>query len=108
MKHLALFSLIFLSINAFAGGTTTSTIDFIQINSTGSLQNRAFIKLHTPATNQPACATDNRFTVDLTTDAGKSIFSSVIAAKASDREMFIGGTGGCTEGFENVSYVRFL
>jgi hypothetical protein len=85
-------------------GTVTSTVNFVQVN----VPNRAYIQFSTAPTGSPACATDPRMFIDLTTDAGKAMYSMALTAKASGKRLFAGGTSTCYSKFEQISYMRLL
>jgi hypothetical protein len=105
IKILVAFVSLALTGSQAWSGSTTSTLQFVQVNVD---PNRAYIKFDSPPTNGPSCATDDRMTIDLQTTGGRAAMSSALAAKASNRQVFVAGTGTCIGGFERVSYMRVL
>jgi len=91
------------AIPCFAA-TVTSTVNFVQVN----VPNRAYVQFDTKPANPPACATDPRMFIDLTTDAGKAMYNMALTAKASGKRLFSAGTGTCSTTFEKVNYMRLL
>jgi hypothetical protein len=92
------------AMTCFAAGTVTSTVNFVQVNS----PNRAYVQFNTAPSGSPACATDPRMHIDLTTDAGKAMYSMALTAKASGKQLFSAGMGTCYSKFEKVNYMRLL
>jgi hypothetical protein len=86
-------------------GSATSTVNFLQVNIT---TNRAYIQFNTAPANQPACATDPRMTIDLTTESGKALYNMALTAKAAGKRLFVAGTNTCVSKYEKVSYMRLL
>ena len=61
-------------------------------------------------TDQPACATDQRFAVNPNNDLGKAMIAILISAQVSGRRVAITGTNTCdiVNGYESISYLRLL
>lgn len=92
------------TMTCFAAGSVTSTVNFVQVNT----PNRAYVRFNTEPSNRPACATDPRMFIDLTTDAGKAMYNMALTAKASGKRLFSAGTGSCYSKFEKINYMRLL
>ena len=105
-----LVSLIFAFLSCFASATSTqSKIEFVQVNNSES-NPVASIKLSTPASTRPECASSNKLVFNPATPIGSSILSIAMAAKAAEREIFVFGTDNCslTGDKETIAYIRLL
>ena len=56
----------------------------------------AFVTNSVNATGKPACATQNRWAMDLSTNSGKAMYATLIAAKATGSTVYMLGNGSCS------------
>ena len=104
--HKYLLTGLFLCVNAQAGDFD-STIEYVQVVETTAT---AVIKFDVDPTNNPTCATGLRMAVNLSTDAGKAIYSLALSAQTSGRKVFGKGTGACDieANKDSIRYIRQL
>ena len=90
-----------------SAGEFESAIEYVQVNTDLSA---AIASLSQNPANQPACATDSRMTVDLTTDSDKAIYSLLLTAKSTGGTVYGKGTDTCmhVSDMESVRYIRLL
>jgi hypothetical protein len=101
----AILAVIVTTPGLSTAGAVTSTVAFVQTNIS---TDRAYIKFTDNPIESPACATDPRMTIDLTTHAGRAMFTMAVTAKASNKRLYAAGTGSCISKYEKVSYMRLL
>ena len=104
-KTLLLSAVLITASSSLNAGSVTSTVNFVQINNS---QNRAYVQFNTAPTAQPACATDARMTLDLTTYGGRAAFNLALTAKASGKRLYAAGTNSCFSRYEKINYLRLL
>ncbi|WP_370977850.1 hypothetical protein [Agaribacterium sp. ZY112] len=108
MKKFLLVMGLAMSVNCF-GGSVTAKVSFIQVNNKTGYPNIVAIKPSIVPSSRPSCATDThgRFAASLETEAGRAIYSMVLAAQASEKTLEIYGTNTCIGGaLEEIDYIR--
>jgi hypothetical protein len=98
------------SVEALCAGVVTGNVEFLQAGLTTGTDGHILVKIYQTPSNQPACATNPRFSVNPATDVGKALLALLLAAQASGKTVQIWGTGSCDQmaGFESLSYMRLL
>lgn len=101
-----LFTMIF-SFSVMAG-EIKSKISYVQVVVEGGHPNIGVIKFESDPANSPSCASGTRFIIDFSIPASKEMYSLLMAAHFSEREVHLWGTGKChdTSGLESVAFVR--
>ncbi len=102
--NLLIAAIMFTNSGLALSGSVSATVSFVQVNS----DNRAYIRFNAAPTSSPACATDPRMTVDLTTYSGRAMHNMSLTAKASGRTLYAAGTGTCHSRYEKVNYMRLM
>jgi hypothetical protein len=95
-----------LAAEASAGGVTTSKIaEFGMIPSS----NIAWVRVVGPVTTPALCASDGYFSVNISTDIGKSVFKVLLVAQVQNLPLTIYGTGQCAQsaGSEDILYIWY-
>ena len=97
------------STTVFAG-RVEGKIERIQAGYGYTTENVYFlVKVNASREAKPACATDDRMSINPSTEAGKVIVSMLMAAHAAGQTVEIAGNGNCTlmgGDFETISYLR--
>lgn len=102
------FFAIFLNQSA-AAGEIVGRVEVLQTGH-GYTQENVYVLVTVSAIpiNQPTCATDPRFAINPTTNAGKAFFTLLALARASGATVEVIGTGNCDvmNGWESISFMR--
>lgn len=102
------FVAIFLSHGA-AAGDVVGRVEVLQTGH-GYTQENVYVLVTVSAIPiyQPTCATDPRFAINPTTNAGKALFTLLALARASGATVEVIGTGDCgvMNGWESISFAR--
>ncbi len=91
-KSLIAISLALAHLAAQAAGTATGLVVTTAVEKPGF----AFVTNSVNATGKPACATQNRWAMDLSTNSGKAMYATLIAAKATGSTVYMLGNGSCS------------
>lgn len=94
-----------LAAPSFAGSVSSSTINNVLVNASGT----AFVRFAKTLSGRPACATlGSELTFDSTSAGGRAVLAAVTAAKLSGRAVNASGTNTCTGTRENLASVTLL
>lgn len=102
---LTLLPLLICNSSETLASTNTSLVSYIATTS----GNLAYIAL-VNSPNMPACAGQNRYIIDISSNGGKTMFSTALAAKAAGAQITIAGAGVCiflpgdAENVNNIIY----
>lgn len=71
-------------------------------------QGAAFFHHDGPRTARPACASEDRWVINLSTQAGQAMYAAVLTAIASGRKIAVHGAGTCSVwgDTESVTYIQ--
>lgn len=95
MKFLMFISLCLAVTTSYASYIGKGTVDEIQYGPV--YKNLVYINIDGQQNNKPYCSVNKSFNyvVDVSTDIGKTVFSGLLAAYASQSEVAISGYGNC-------------
>jgi hypothetical protein len=92
-----IFATVLLFISTLAqAGSINSTVNSVRIDRSG----KGMVQFSSPITQVASCSTGNYasyFSFNTNTDAGKAIYSMVLAATASGKRVVAYGTGTCLD-----------
>ena len=106
LRFIAVAFTLALATEASAGGITTSRVaEFGMIPSS----NIAWVRMVGPVTTPALCASAGYFSVNISTDIGKSVFKVLLAAQVQNLPLTIYGTGLCSQsaGSEDILYIWY-
>lgn len=118
MKRQIAITAAFLFACSFAevavASTATGVVKAVYFDLNVGSGNIVFFQMEVLPSNKPACADNPNvdYAFDVSTIAGKNLYSALLAAYASQREVKIGGYDGCSLGAaygvnaENVRWIR--
>ena len=91
------------AVPSFASNSSWGSINTVLPHSTGAL----FFNHTGTRTARPACATQDRWVIDGSTDGGKIIISTALSAYAQGKQISVKGNGACTAwpDTEGVEYI---
>ena len=96
-----------LPLVAYAG-TVTGTVDILIVRQSDGL---TYVYMNGTPSGKPACATKAYWIIqDENSEAGKKLYALLLAAKASNSEIKIGGAGTCTRwpDGEDIAWIQLL
>ena len=102
MKHLFLLSLFISS--AIQAGNTTGKIGTVFVHEYNSI---VLFNMASSSQGMTGCATTKRYSINTDTQAGKNLFSAILAAKAAAQTVTVIGKNVCElhGDAENIQYI---
>ncbi len=110
IKYLITFSLFLFATYAISSDCTNCSVHSVGCSYLHDGIESCNVVLVNEIANKPSCATggnSNRYTIDITKDAGKAMMSLAAAAAASGKTLTIYGTGRCDvgAGYESANLI---
>lgn len=106
MKSTFWKSISLLAVSSIASaGTTTGTVNQLYIH---EYNDSILFNMTSQSQNFIGCATTKRYAVSTSTQQGKNILSTILAAKISDKSVMVVGENTCTThgDAEDISWMR--
>lgn len=111
LKKAVLLAAALMPLSAYCGDTVGTITVISSVAGVPGYENWAFITMTGTNTALPACSTaGNMYVLDLTTNAGKAAYATILAAKMTNSSIRVEGTGTCSvhAASETVRVIRLL
>jgi len=110
MRIITFFCFLFV-FNVCSAGTIKGTVEMIQTGKGYTVEDvYVLVKIVGTRSGQPACATDDRFSLNPASEWGKSMLSILLTAQATQKTVRLHGVNNCDlmggNSFEEISYLR--